>query len=125
MMLVVVTVVVKIGCRVVRTGPGFDCPGMLKVMLGDGSSGGGGGGEPFTGRAAIGYDHGYDAEVFYLGLALDERYIEGWVEGCLERIGEDNPEEEQLFRDLWDDETQRDVVIESLKGDCEVRTGRP
>ena len=94
-------------------------------MLGDGSSSGGGGGEPFTGRAAIGYDHGYDAEVFYLGLALDERYIEGWVEGCLERIGEDNPEEEQLFRDLWDDETQRDVVIESLKGDCEVRTGRP
>ena len=25
----------------------------------------------FEGRAAIGYDHGYDAEVFYLGLALD------------------------------------------------------
>jgi len=38
------------------------------------------------GRAAIGYDHGYDGEVFYLGLALDERYVEGWVEGCLERI---------------------------------------
>jgi hypothetical protein len=25
----------------------------------------------FEDRAAIGYDHGYDAEVFYLGLALD------------------------------------------------------
>jgi hypothetical protein len=39
----------------------------------------------FEGRAAIGYDHGYDAEVFYLGLALDPAYVEGWVEGCLER----------------------------------------
>jgi hypothetical protein len=58
------------------------------------------------GRAAIGYDHGYDGQLFYLGLALDPAYIEGFVEGCLERIGEDNPEEEQLFRDLWEDETQ-------------------
>jgi hypothetical protein len=41
-------------------------------MVGSGSSGGGGE-EGFTGRAAIGYDHGYDGEVFYLGLALDER----------------------------------------------------
>ena len=48
--------------------------------------------EGFTGRAAIGYDHGYDTEVFYLGLALDERYVEGFVEGCLERVGEDDPE---------------------------------
>ena len=53
-------------------------------MVGSGSSGGGE--EGFTGRAAIGYDHGYDGEVFYLGLALDERYVDGWVEGCLERI---------------------------------------
>jgi hypothetical protein len=53
-----------------------------------------GGEEGFTDRAAIGYDHGYDGEFFYLGLALDERYVEGWVEGCLERIGEDHPEEE-------------------------------
>ena len=83
------------------------------------------GGEGFTGRAAIGYDHGYDGEVFYLGLALDPAYIEGWVEGCLERIGEDNPDEELLFRDLWEDETQMDVVIDCLKADCEIRTGRP
>ena len=41
------------------------------------------------------------------------------------RIGEDNPEEERLFRDLWKDETQREVVVENLKADCEVRTGRP
>ena|SRR5215216_340038 len=68
---------------------------------------------------------GYDGEVFYLGLALDERYLDGWVEGCLERIGEDDPDEELLFRDLWDEETQREVVIESLKADCEIRAGRP
>lgn len=84
-----------------------------------------GGEEGFTGRAAIGYDHGYDAEIFYLGLALDPAYVEGWVEGCLERIGEDDPGEEQVFRDLWEDDTQREVVIESLKADCQVRTGRP
>jgi hypothetical protein len=86
-------------------------------VLGNGSSGGGGGDDPFTGRAAIGYDHGYDAEVFYLGLALDEKYVEGFIEGSLERIGEDDPEDEQFFRDLWSDETQREVVIESLKAD--------
>jgi hypothetical protein len=57
------------------------------------SSGSSGGGEGYTGRAAIGYDHGYDGEIFYLGLALDESYVEGFVEGCLERIGEDHPEE--------------------------------
>ena len=77
------------------------------------------------GRAAIGYDHGYDGQIFYLGLALDPAYIEGFVEGCLERIGEDNLEEEQLFRDLWEDETQRGTVLKSLKADCEVRAGRP
>ncbi len=93
-------------------------------MVGSGTSGGGGK-EGFTGRAAIGYDHGYDGEVYYLGLALDPAYIEGFVEGCLERIGEDDPEEEWLFRDLWEDESQRDLVVESLKADCEVRTGRP
>jgi hypothetical protein len=47
------------------------------------------------------------------------------VEGYQQRIGEDNPDEEQLFRDLWEDETQREVVIDSLQADCEVRTGRP
>jgi hypothetical protein len=32
----------------------------------------------FERRDAIGYDHGYDAEVFYLGLALDTHYVEGF-----------------------------------------------
>ena len=73
----------------------------------------------------MGYDDGYDGEVFYLGQALDPAYVEGFVEGCLERIGEDEPEEERIFRDLWEDKTQREVVVESLKADCEVRSGRP
>jgi hypothetical protein len=42
-----------------------------------------------------------------------------------ERIGEDNPEEELLFRDLWEDETQRAVVIESLKADLLMERGAP
>lgn len=29
----------------------------------------------FEGRAAIGYDHGYDAQRFYLGLALASKYV--------------------------------------------------
>jgi hypothetical protein len=60
-----------------------------------------------------------DYGLFYLRPAIEERYIEG----CLERIGEDDPEEQQLFRDLWDDETQQEAVIESLKADS-VRSGR-
>jgi hypothetical protein len=35
----------------------------------------------------------------------------------------DHPEEEQLFRDLWDDENQQEVVIESLKA-YSARSGR-
>jgi hypothetical protein len=47
-------------------------------MVGRGLSGGGGE-EGFTGREAIGYDHGYDGEVFYLSLALDPNYVDGRV----------------------------------------------
>jgi hypothetical protein len=43
----------------------------------------------FEGRAAIGYDHGYDAEVFYPGLTLNPTYVEGFVQGCLEQMGFD------------------------------------
>jgi hypothetical protein len=45
------------------------------------------------------------------------------VEACPQRIGEDDPYEEQIFRDLFEDETQREVVVDCLKADCEVRTG--
>jgi hypothetical protein len=69
----------------------------------------------FEGRAAIGYDHGYDGEVFYLGLALDPAYVEGFVEGCLERIGEDDSAEEGFLRDIWEEGDDRDFVLEALK----------
>jgi hypothetical protein len=79
----------------------------------------------FEGRAAIGYNHGYDAQKFYLRLALDPKYVEGFVEGCLERIGEDDAEGELLFRDLWEDEGERETVLEILKAECEVLAGKP
>ena len=37
------------------------------------------------GREAVGYDHGYDGEVEHLAQALHPAYVEGFVEGCLER----------------------------------------
>ena len=79
-----------------------------------------------TGMAAIGYDYGYDAEIFYEGHADDEEYVRGFVEGCLKRIGEDEPEEEEFLRRLWEDgdEEDRNFALESLKGECEVRDGR-
>jgi hypothetical protein len=79
----------------------------------------------FEGRAAIGYDHGYDAEVFYLGLGLDPKYVEGFVEGCLERIGEDDPEGGMLLRDLLEDEAEKGTVLDILKAECDVMPGRP
>jgi hypothetical protein len=40
------------------------------------------GGLVFEGGVAISYDHGYDAEVFHVGLALDPKYVEGFFEGA-------------------------------------------
>jgi hypothetical protein len=79
----------------------------------------------FGGRAAIGYDHGYDAQKFYLGLALNPKYVEGFVEGCLERMGEDDPEDEAPFRDLWEDEGERETVLRVLQAECDVLPRRP
>ncbi len=79
----------------------------------------------FEGRAAIGYDHGYDAQKFYLGLALDPKYIKGYVEGCLERIGEDDSEEELLFRDFSKDEGERETVLAILKDECGILPVKP
>ena len=58
-------------------------------------------------------------------MVLDPKYIEGFVEGYLERIGEDEPEEENLFRDLWEDEGERETVLAILQAECEVFPGRP
>lgn len=33
----------------------------------------------FKDKTAKGYDHGYDAQRYYLGLALDPKYVEGCV----------------------------------------------
>ena len=81
----------------------------------------------FEGRAAIGYDHGYDAGVFYLGSALDERYVEGFVEGCLQRIGEeDDPKEEGFLRGIREEgDDHRGFVQKALKDGVKVRTARP
>jgi hypothetical protein len=76
------------------------------------------------GRGAIGYDHSYDTQKFYLGYGLDEKYVKGFVEGCLERLGEDDKEEELFLRDLWE-EGEGKLVLEILKEECEVVAGRP
>ena len=55
----------------------------------------------FEGRGAIGYDHGYDAQEFHMRLPLDPKYIEGFVEGCLERLGETYSNGEVFLRDPW------------------------
>jgi hypothetical protein len=40
-------------------------------------------------------------------------------------MGEDHPNEERLFfRDLWEDETQRDAVLDCLEAYSEVSKGR-
>ncbi len=56
---------------------------------------------------------------------MDEGYVEGFVEGCLERIGEDDPEGEALMRDLWEDEAEKETVLGILKAECDVLSGRP
>jgi hypothetical protein len=42
---------------------------------------------------------------------------EQYVEVCLKRTGEDDPEGKDLLRGRWE-EMQRDVVLESLKAGC-------
>jgi hypothetical protein len=58
-------------------------------------------------------------------VALDPAYVEGFVEGALERIGEDDPGGEDFFRDIWEEGDDRDFVLEALKSRVEVRPGRP
>ena len=48
------------------------------------------------------------------------------MEGCPERIGEDDPDEEEFLRGIWEEYDDRDFVLEALKGGVEeVRAGRP
>lgn len=48
--------------------------------------------------------------------------MDGFVEGSLERIGEDDPEGEEPLRGEWE---EGDLVLEVLKAECEIRVGRP
>jgi hypothetical protein len=43
----------------------------------------------------------------------------------LERMGEDELEDEALFRDVWEDEGERETVLSILQADCDVLIGRP
>jgi hypothetical protein len=74
----------------------------------------------FEGRATIGYDHGHDAQKYYLRLALNPKYVEGFIEGCLERIGEDEPEDKALLRDLWKGESEKETMLMILQAECEL-----
>ncbi len=79
------------------------------------------------GMAAISFDCGYDFLVFHEGHADDEEYVAGFVEGCLERLlDQDEPEESDHLRDLWEngDEEDRGFALRQLKAECEVREGR-
>jgi len=75
------------------------------------------------GMAAIGFDCGYDFLVFHEGHADDEEYVAGFVEGCLERLlDQDEPEESDHLRDLWEngDEEDRGYALRQLKEECEI-----
>jgi hypothetical protein len=39
----------------------------------------------------------------------------------LERIGEDDPDEEEFLRGVWEEGDDRDFVLEALKSGVEVR----
>ena len=56
---------------------------------------------------------------------MNPKYVEGFVQGRLERIGEDEPEDKALFRDLWEDEGERETVLMVLQAECEMLPGRP
>ncbi len=55
---------------------------------------------------------------------LRYRGVVGFVEGCLERIGEDDPEGADLMRGEWQ-EGDREMALEILKAECEILPGRP
>ncbi len=46
------------------------------------------------------------------------------MEGCLERISEDDSEGKEIIRSEWEGGDQ-EMVLEMLKAECEVRRGRP
>lgn len=81
-----------------------------------------------------GYDCGYELRLFISRYGENSDYLEGFVEGCLERIREEEDEglahpgdvtAEQLGRS-WREpgftrEEKRELVLEPLLAECEVR----
>jgi hypothetical protein len=60
----------------------------------------------------------------YFSLASKRGASRASLESRPERIGEDDPEGEALLRGEWE-EGDREMVLEVLKAEVEVRTGRP
>jgi hypothetical protein len=63
--------------------------------------------------------------VFYRGLALDPAYVDGFVEGCLQRVAEDRLEDARNLRESLKDPELRGHVLDVLKSECDVRAGKP
>ena len=78
-----------------------------------------------TDRALQGYAHGRYHMVFYRGLALDPRYVDGFVEGCLRRVAEDRLQGARNLREYLKNPEMREHVLDVLRSECEVRAGRP
>ncbi len=83
---------------------------------------------------AFGNECGSDHLVFISRYEDEPDYIEGFVEGCLERIAEEEDEDlthpddvtAEQIRNMWLDpgmspEEKREMVLEPLKAECEVR----
>ena len=47
-------------------------------------------------------------------MAIDEQYVEGLLEGCPERTGENNPEGLLTFRGKWE-EGDREMILGIFK----------
>jgi transposase len=80
------------------------------------------------GREDLGVERGSSAASLKREALMTTLHVEVLHKDALQRMGsgEDTFEvEQQLFPDLWEDKTRREVVIESLRADCEVRAGRP
>jgi len=75
-------------------------------------------------KSQVGYEHGYDAMVFYSGYGDDPQYVEGFVRGALERIGKKKPHERSFLHSMWE-QGKREKVLEIIKGECELIEGNP
>ena len=84
-----------------------------------------------AGNLGVGYDRGYDGAMFYPSYGDEKDYLDGFVEGCVERILEDEAAElthpddvpAEHYLDLWRDpklppEDKKELVLEPLKSEC-------